>query len=151
MALEGGDDVARGVVITAGFLDAVAVSAQRALQPRHLVTAVAGLERDAIEIERGRAHPMADAGFAQQLPGKLLARILLARRRHVGMSEDPVSGNRAAAGDDRFAERDHRRDLPQRKITIAEFVPRIDDLDADRARIDIGLAGPGRYAGMPGA
>ena len=37
------------------------------------------------------------------------------------------------------------------KSTIAEFVPRIDDLDADRARIDIGLAGPGRHAGVPGA
>src|SRR5665647_2735515 len=80
MALEGRDHLARGVVIDAGFLDAVAVTVQRALQPRHQLAALAGLDRGAVEIKRGRAYPMPDAGFAQQVPGKFLARILLARR-----------------------------------------------------------------------
>ena len=66
-------------------------------------------------------------------------------------AEHAVGADRPAAGHDRFAQRDHRRDLPQREVAVAEFVPRIDDFDADRARIDVGFPGPGRYAGMPGA
>ena len=151
MALECCDHLERGLVIAAGFLDAVAVTAQRALQPRHQLAALAGLDRGAVEIERGRAYPMPDAGLAQQVPGKFLARILLARRRHIGMPKDALCADRPAAGDDRFAERDHRRDLPQREVAVAEFVSRIDDFDADRTRIDVGFPGPGRHAGMPGA
>src|SRR5665811_440532 len=107
MALERRDHLLRGVVIAAGFLDAVTVTAQRALQPRHQLAALAGLDRGAVEVERGRAYPMPDAGFAQQVPRKFLARILLARRRHVGMSQNADGTDRPAPGDDRFAERDH--------------------------------------------
>src|SRR5664280_3025838 len=135
MALEGRDHLARGVVIDAGFLDAVAVTVQRALQPRHQLAALAGLDRGAVEIKRGRAYPMPDAGLAQQVPGKFLTRILLARRCYVGMAEDARGTDRTAAGDDRFAERDHRRDLPQREVAVAEFVSRIDDFDADRTPV----------------
>ena len=49
------------------------------------------------------------------------------------------------------AEQGHGGDLPPRKIRIAEIMPGIDDLDADRARVDVGVAAPDRYAGMPGA
>src|SRR5674476_1222204 len=87
MALEGGDDVARRVVILAGFLDAIAIAAQCALQPRDLLAVIARFQREAVEIERGRAHPVADAGFAQQFPGKLFARILLARRCDIRMRQ----------------------------------------------------------------
>ena len=37
------------------------------------------------------------------------------------------------------------------KSRIAEIVSGIDDLDADRAGVDVGLARPGRHAGVPGA
>src|SRR5665811_1704126 len=65
MAMECCDHLERGLVIAAGLLDAVAVTAQRALQPRHQLAALAGLDRGAVEIKPGRAYPMPDAGFAQ--------------------------------------------------------------------------------------
>src|SRR5438552_4168590 len=37
------------------------------------------------------------------------------------------------------------------KGTVAEFVAGIDDLDADRALVDVGMAAPTADAGMPGA
>ena len=49
------------------------------------------------------------------------------------------------------AQRDRRRDLPRRKIGIAEIVAGIADLDADGARVDVGVACPDRHAGVPGA
>ena len=49
------------------------------------------------------------------------------------------------------AQRDDRRDLPLGKIRIAEIVAGIADLDADRARVDVGVAAPGRHPGVPGA
>jgi len=42
-------------------------------------------------------------------------------------------GSDPAARDDAAAQRDHRGDLPDRKIDIAELVAGIDDLDPDRA------------------
>ena len=56
-----------------------------------------------------------------------------------------------AAKHDAAAQRDHGRDLAQRKIRIAPVVAAIDDLDPDRTGIDVVLAGPGRHAGVPGA
>ena len=41
--------------------------------------------------------------------------------------------------------------LRGRKTAIAEFMAGIDDLDADRARVDVAMAAPGRDAGVPGA
>ncbi len=48
------------------------------------------------------------------------------------------------------AQRFERRHLRLGERAVAELVARIDDLDADRARVDIGLAAPGRDTGMPG-
>ena len=62
-----------------------------------------------------------------------------AMRRHV------------AAEHDAAAQRDHGGDLAQREIRIAPIVAAIDDLDPDRAGIDVFLAGPGGDAGVPGA
>ena len=61
------------------------------------------------------------------------------------------SRRNAVAREDVAAERDHGVDLRVGEIAVAEFVPGIDDLDADRARIDVGHALPRRHAGMPGA
>jgi hypothetical protein len=66
------------------------------------------------------------------------------------MREHPM-GRHLAAEHDAAAQRDHGRGLAQRKIRIAPVMAAIDDLDADRAGIDVFLAGPGRDAGMPGA
>jgi hypothetical protein len=52
--------------------------------------------------------------------------------------------------DDVAAQRDHGIDLGVRKIGIAEAVAAVADLDADRARIDVGLVFPARDAGVPG-
>src|SRR4029079_4764688 len=100
-------------------------------------------EARTFEVERRGAHPMSDAGFTQQGPRKFLARVLLARGRDVGVSQDAIGGDRPAPGDDRPAQRDDRRSLTQRKIRIAELMTWIDDLDSDRAGIDVGLACPG--------
>src|SRR5664279_5830849 len=103
MALERRNHDAGVVVIAAGFRDAVAVGGERPLQPRHWLAAVAGLERLAFETERGGAHPMADAGLAQELPREFLARILLARRRHVRMRQYAIGADRAAPRYDALA------------------------------------------------
>ena len=47
-------------------------------------------------------------------------------------------------------ERDERGHLLVGKWPIAEFVARIDDLDPDAGRIDVGDPAPARLAGMPG-
>src|SRR5262245_66549585 len=67
------------------------------------------------------------------------------------MSEDAICADRSAPGDDRSAQRDDGCNLAQRIIRIAEFMTRIDDLDADRAGIDVGLASPGRLTCVPRA
>jgi len=49
------------------------------------------------------------------------------------------------------AKRLDRLHLQIGKLEVAELVARIVDLDADRAGIDVGLAGPEALAGVPGA
>ena len=61
------------------------------------------------------------------------------------------SNANVAARHDVAAERDDGVDLRIGKIAVAEFMSRIDDLDADRARVDIGDAFPRRSAAVPGA
>ena len=144
--------VARGVVVAAGLLDAVAVAAQRALQPRHQLAAVAGLERGR---RRDRAGPGAPNGRC---------RIRSAGPREISRPDPACApAPRRNAPRMRSALIGPRRVMIERqseitaaicrsgKSRIAEFVTRIDDLDADRARIDVGFAGPGRHAGVPGA
>src|SRR5262249_58836598 len=93
--------------------------------------------------------PVSDTGFIKRAPREFLPRILLARRRNIRMGQDADRGNRVA-GLDAPAERRYCRDLAFRKIRIAVIVPRIGDFDSDRAGIDISLAGPLRFAGVPG-
>ena len=100
--------------------------------------------------DRGRLHPVADAGIGQRMPRKFLAGVLLARRRDIGMGEHAMRRH-LAAQHDAPAQRDHGGDLAQRKIRIAPVMAAIDDLDADRTGVDVFLAGPDRHAGMPGA
>ncbi len=72
------------------------------------------------------------------------------------------SGCDVAVGDDvacrdRVARQDgeaqvaYHSHLQGRKIAITPFVARIDDLDADRARVQLRLASPVRDTGVPGA
>ena len=49
------------------------------------------------------------------------------------------------------AKRLHRLHLRIGKFEVAELVAGIVDLDADRAGIEVGLAGPQALPGMPGA
>src|SRR6266851_2299369 len=137
------DHLARGVVISAGFRNPVAVGAQGSLKSRGRLSAVAGLEARTLEIERGSADPVTNARFTQQSPRKFFARILFARRRYIGMTQNTVGTDRPASGNDRLAERDARRNLTQRKVAITEFMTGVDDFDADRSRIDVGLTRPG--------
>lgn len=94
---------------------------------------------------------MADAGIGQQLPRKLLARVLLAGRRDVGMRQHPLGQDFRVTAEDRLRQRDHGRDLLQRELVVAEFMTGVHDFDADGSRVDVRLARPGRHAGVPGA
>ena len=88
--------------------------------------------------------------LGQRVPRKQLARILLARRRDVRMADDIAAADPVPlldVGD----QRNQRRDLLVGKRAIAEFVARIDDLDPDARRIDVGDAAPARLARVPGA
>ena len=93
---------------------------------------------------------MADAGIRQRMPREFFAGILLARRCDVGMREHAMRGH-LAAEHDAAAQRDHGGDLPEREVRIAPVMAAIDDLHTDRAGIDVFLAGPAGYAGVPGA
>src|SRR6202022_4216850 len=81
---------------------------------------------------------------------KFLAGVLFARWRDVRMPEHAV-GRHLAAEHDATAQRDHGGDLAQRKLRVAPVMAAIDDLDADRAGVDVFFAGPGCRAGVPGA
>ena len=67
--------------------------------------------------------------------------------------EGPLSNVMAAADAvarlDVGDERDQRRDLLVREIAIAEFVARIDDLDADTGTVDVADTTPARLASVP--
>ena len=93
---------------------------------------------------------MADTGIRQRVPREFFAGILLARRCDVGMREHAMREH-LAAEHDAAAQRDHGGDLAKRKVRIAPVMAGIDDLDADRAGIDVFLAGPAGNAGVPGA
>ena len=98
--------------------------------------------------DRSRRDPVADPGRGEAIPGKVLARILLAGGCHVGMGEHARRGD-GRAGEDVGAQPDHGGDLPVRIGRQAAVMARMDDLDADRARIDVGDPGPGAAPGMP--
>ena len=88
--------------------------------------------------------------LCQRVPGEQLARIFLASRGDVGMADDvaaPYPVPLLDVGD----QRDHRRHLLVGEGAVAELVARIDDLDPDAGRIDVGHPAPTGLAGMPGA
>ena len=60
-------------------------------------------------------------------------------------------GRDGVPGDDVLRQRDQRRHLRLGEGAVAEFVPGIDQLDADRAAVHIGVAGPVAFARVPGA
>ena len=91
-----------------------------------------------------------EAAPGQRLPREQLARILLARRSDVGMADD-IAARDSVTVLDRPDQRNQRGDLLVGKRAIAEFVSRIDDLDPDAGRIDVGDAAPIALAGVPSA
>src|SRR3954447_20024717 len=109
----------------------------------------AGVGPEGIDQVARRAR-QCQAPLGKRMPGKQLARILLARRSDVGMADhiaaaDPVSlldvGN----------ERDQRGDLLVGEFTITELMAGIDDLDPDARRVDVRNAAPTRFSRVPGA
>ena len=66
------------------------------------------------------------------------------------MRENAISRH-AMTTDDVFGERNHGAQLSRREIRIAMLVARVLNLDADRMRVDVGLAAPVRSARVPGA
>ena len=129
MTLEGGDDVACRLVVMAGLVDAVAVGLSGAAAAAPPLRCCSRSSASCRHVQRRRAHPVADAEVAEQFPGEFLARVLLARRRDVGMREHALGAIGSCRLEDRLAQRDDRRGLPQREVRIAEFVAGIDDLD----------------------
>src|SRR6185437_2631128 len=77
-----------------------------------------------------------ESALGQRVPGEQLARIVLARRRDVRMSDDIAATDPVPlldVGD----ERDDRGHLLVGKWPVAELMPRIDDFDPDARRIDV--------------
>ncbi len=148
--LEGARNDARALIEHPVRLDAVAVGAQQRLRlgdGRRVVL------RDHVRTpgaERRRLYPVADAFLREPAPVELLARIDLAPWRDVGVGEDALRPD-AAALSDVAAERRDGLHLLQRKVGIAAVVAGVVDLDADRGRVDVALAGPVRGARVPGA
>src|SRR5271154_5864785 len=149
MALESGDDRLRLPIVNAGDLDAIAVEREHRLQGADRRALLRRAIERAADDWRGR-RPVADAGRRQMPPREFLAGIALARRGDVGMGEDAL-GPDSPPRCDVAAERGDGVDLAGRKSRQAAVMAGIDDFDADRGRIHVGLAAPGGDAGMPGA
>src|SRR5208282_4023171 len=83
-------------------------------------------------------------------PREALARVLLAQRGHVRMPEHACARDRVAR-EDVLGERLECGDLRLGEIAVAELVARVDELDADRARVDVARTRPEALARVPGA
>ena len=149
MALERRDDRMRARVEHAGHRQLVAVEGEHRLQRLHGLAGIALGEEPPVS-QAGRWHAMADALRGEAVPWKRLARILLALGRHVGMAQDPLRRDRPAP-EDVPGQGDHRGDLRLRVGRQPAGMGRMDDLDADRAGIEVGDALPGTPARVPGA
>ena len=95
---------------------------------------------------RGQAQPV----FGQPLPREQLARIDLARRGDIGMPHH-IGARYGVRLHDTRKQRHQRLELRVGKGAIAEFMPRMVELDADAGRIDVADTAPIAEAGMPGA
>src|SRR5262245_20763558 len=94
--------------------------------------------------------PEPDARQGELAPGKQFPRIDLARRRHIRMAKHARRRDRMTI-DDLPREMNHRLDLRVEKRAIAELVTGIDNLDPDRAAVDVARTGPIRDARVPSA
>ena len=74
-------------------------------------------------------------------PRKELAGIFLAVRGDIGMADNAAISDFPAPSN-LIEQRDQGFDLEVRKGAVAELVPGIDQLNADRDRVDIALALP---------
>src|SRR4051794_33329118 len=143
MALEGGEDRARRRVKLPARPRVVADAGKAALDGADVLGAEA-------RVAGGEIRPQADAGLGEALPGEELAGIGLALGRDIGVAEDALGRDRVA-GQDGAAQRLEGGELRLGKRAIAVLVAGIDQLDADRAVIDVAGAGPEAAPGMPGA
>ena len=141
--------MAGALVEYAADFQPVAIKRQQRLQRRDRFAVIAG-GQEAAAVNGVRLDPMADTFAGKAGPGKGLAGIALAPGGDVGMGEQPMGGNGAAA-DNITAEIDHRVDLGAGKCRQAAVMAAIGDLDADGAGIDVALTGPAGGAGVPGA
>ena len=119
----------------AGFLNRVAIIREEVLEAPEFI----GCQRCCIGCRR--RDPVADAVAVKERPVELLARIDLAAGGDVRMGEH-MGWRNGVAREDVGAEGDDRLHLAVRKGAVAQIVPGILDLDADRARVGVGLALP---------
>src|SRR5262245_30697542 len=91
---------------------------------------------------------MPDAGSGEPLPRKSFTGVDIATRLHLRMRKHIVLPNAVPPGD-AAAEPNYGLNLIGEKVTVAENVSGIDDLDADRRRIDVGPSSPRTFSGMP--
>ena len=149
MTLEGFHDLLQALAVSGGHLHAIAVFLQAALQNGDGLALIAHAET-LVAADRRGLDPEPDAGARKPLPIEPLAGVALAPRRDVGMRQHPLRWNGPAAQDVE-TQRLHRAHLRVGKFAIAELVARIVDLDADGARIEVGLTRPIALARVPGA
>ena len=146
MALEGGDDGMGVRPECAIDRKRIAIHGEHRLQ-RFDRLALLTLREIAPVDDRLRRDEMPDTRFMQARPGKQLARILLAQRRHVGMGQHVLRWN-APARADVAGQRDYRVDLRLGEGRQPAIMAGIGDLDADRAGIDIRGRLPGGFPRM---
>lgn len=104
--------------------------------------------------DRGLIGPRHQAFVSQTPPRELRTRVGFALRRDVAVPEDAMRRDLVARRDI-ADQRDDGVDLRRRVIDEVEawggVIPKIDDLDADRACVELGVAAPKTLAGMPSA
>jgi hypothetical protein len=145
MPLEGRQRLFRRPIQHAGHDDAIAEAGKLAL---HIGDVPRRAGRPGIG-KAQRLRPQADAGAGQPSPVEQLARIDLARRRHVRVTQHAM-GRDGMSAEDLRGQRLERLHLRLGKRPIAAGMAGIDQLDADRARVDVGGASPGADPRMPG-
>lgn len=99
--------------------------------------------------DRNRRNKMTYARVMQLSPRKVLARIELAARRYIRMAKHALRRDHMSFQDG-SRQVDDRSDLVWRIGWQIARVARIDDLDTDGTRIDVGLAFPVTPARVPG-
>ena len=149
MALEGLDHFLEPRAIGAGELHPITEAGKILLELQHLLPFIAGAEALILAQWRG-LDPEPDAGSSEPRPIEFLSRIALASRRDIGVGHHPL-GPDGVAAQDVEAERLHASHLRLWEIAVAELVAGIMNLDADRAGVEVGFAGPQALPGMPGA